>query len=200
MIEQGKQSAVQQRPPQVVVLTGFRGTGKTSVGRKLAYLSGYRFVDTDAMIVERLGCSVAESVKRHGWQVFRQLEEQVLVECADLEEIVLATGGGAVLHHKAWQLLREHGTVIWLQADPATLLARLQNDPNSSGQRPSLRSKTSGNQNPAEELSALLAEREPLYRAGSDFAVDTQGMTPDALAAAIFQKLSRPQVESQTDL
>ena len=190
MIKQGRQSAMLQCPP-LVVLTGFRATGKTSVGRKLAHLSGYRFVDTDAMIVKRLGCSVAESVKQHGWQVFRQLEEQVLLECAALKKTVLATGGGAIMHHRAWQLLREHGTVIWLKADPATLLLRLHNDPNSSGQRPSLRSTTSGVQGPAEETAALLAEREPLYRAGSDLAVDTQGITPDTVAASIFQKLSR---------
>jgi len=195
MIELEQQST-EQRRPSLVVLTGFRATGKTSVGKKLAHLFDYRFIDTDDMIVERLGCSVIESVCRHGWQLFRQLEQQVLLDCVGLEKTVLATGGGAVLHQAAWQQLRCHGIVVWLQADPETLLARLQGDPNTDGQRPSLRSKSSGSEDPAAEISALLAERESLYRAGSDLAVDTENMAPDALATAVFQKLLRPQVES----
>jgi len=198
MVEQNKQSTVLEYP-SLVVLTGFRATGKTTVGRKLAHLYGYRFLDTDAVIVEQLGCSVAESVNRYGWQPFRQLEKQVLTECVALKKTVLATGGGAVLHHRAWQQLRNHATVVWLQADPETLLARLQQDPDTDRQRPSLRSRPSAGRDSAEEISTLLADREPLYRAGSDLAVDTEDRTPDALAAYIFQKLSRPQVESQRD-
>ncbi|MEA2115849.1 MAG: shikimate kinase [Thermodesulfobacteriota bacterium] len=168
----------------LVVLTGFRATGKTAVGRILANLLGYRFVDTDEVITGWLGCSIAESVTRYGWQPFRDFEQKVLKELAEEENTVIATGGGAVLHRETWQQLHNKAFVIWLRADVATIQSRLEADGKTAMQRPSL-----SGQDPETEIVALLAKREPMYRAGSDIIIDTEDRTPKALAATVFQQL-----------
>jgi shikimate kinase len=173
-----------QRSLPLVVLTGFRATGKTTVGRILADQLDYRFIDTDEVITGRLGCSIAESVESDGWQTFRDLEQEVLKELPGERNAVIATGGGAVLHRKTWQKLYDQAFVIWLRADVATILSRLGADEKTALQRPSL-----SNQNPETENPALLAEREPMYRAGADMILDTKDRTPKALAATVFQKL-----------
>lgn len=173
-----------RRSLPLVVLTGFRATGKTTVGRILAELLGYRFIDTDEVITSRLGCSIAESVSRYGWQPFRDLEREVLKELAGEENAVVATGGGAVLHRKTWQQLHNQSFVIWLRADVATILSRLGADEKTAMQRPSL-----SGQDQETEIVALLEEREPMYQAGSDMVIDTENRTPNVLAATIFQQL-----------
>ena len=169
----------------LIVLTGYRATGKTAVGRILAELLGYRFLDTDEVIVDRLGCTIAESVNRNGWLLFRDHEQAVLNELTEKKNTVAATGGGAVLHRETWQQLCNRAFVIWLRADITTILFRLGTDRKTPQQRPSLM-----HQDLKTETAVLLAEREPLYRAGSDMVVDTDTMTPEALAAAVFQKLT----------
>lgn len=173
-----------RRSLPLVVLTGFRATGKTAVGRILAELLGYRFIDTDKVITGRLGCSISESVEREGWQPFRDIEEDVLKGLAGEKNAVIATGGGAVLHRETWPKLYHQAFVIWLRADLATILSRLGADEKTAMQRPSL-----SGQGLETEIVALLAEREPMYRAGSDMIFDTENRTPKVLAATIFQQL-----------
>ncbi len=177
--------------PSLIVLTGFRATGKTAVGRRLADLLAYRFIDTDDVIVDRLGCSIAESVQRHGWQPFRDMERQVLQQLATKTNTVIATGGGAVLHTQAWKELRAHAFVVWLRAVTETILSRLRQDKKTKRQRPAL-----SDQDRETEIPALLAEREPFYLAGSDLMVDTDDQTPVELAALIFQEMSEQQDSS----
>lgn len=183
MFEQEQHRHLRQSFP-LVILTGFRATGKTAVGRILADLLGYRFIDTDEMITSRLGRTITESVNRYGWQPFRDLEQKVLKELAGEENTVIATGGGAVLHRETWQQLHKQAFVIWLRADVATILSRLGADEKTAMQRPSL-----SGQDQKTEIVALLKEREPMYRAGSDMVIDTEGRTPKALAATAFQQL-----------
>ncbi len=148
----------------IIVLTGFRATGKTSVGRLLAARLGYAFVDADAVLCERLGGSVAEIVARSGWDSFRRAERQLLRESRTMAGTVLATGGGAIEHAAEWRGLRDHALVVWLEADEATIRRRMAGDAQTA-QRPSL----TGNA-PADEIAALLARRTPLYAAGADVA------------------------------
>ncbi len=177
--------------PSLIVLTGFRATGKTAVGRRLADLLAYRFIDTDDVVVDRLGCSIAESVRLDGWQPFRDMERQVLQQLATETNTVIATGGGAVLHTQAWEELRAHAFVVWLRAETETILSRLRQDKKTKKQRPAL-----SDQNRETEIPALLAEREPLYLAGSSLMVDTDNQTPVELAALIFQEMSEQQDSS----
>jgi shikimate kinase len=145
---------------------------------------GYSFVDTDILLAERLGCTIAESVKKTGWQKFRGLERDLLLELSSTQNAVIATGGGAILHNQAWEQLRDGGYVVWLQAELPTLLQRLQNDGNTAGQRPSL-----GSGEMEEEIPNLLKEREKLYLKGSDVQCSTDRYTPQILAAILYAQL-----------
>ena len=166
--------------PVRVILTGFRATGKSVVGTLLASLLEYRFLDTDEELVAKVQCSVAEYVREHGWQAFRALERELLGRLAWMNHVVVATGGGAVLHRHEWQELRKQSLVVWLQADAHTISRRLRIDPDSDKQRPSL----TGN-GTHEEVADILAERESTYREGSDMAIDTTDKTPEEIAAMI---------------
>ncbi|WPD23450.1 MAG: shikimate kinase [Candidatus Electrothrix scaldis] len=178
----------QQAPPERIVLTGFRATGKTAVGQALARLTGFRFLDTDQELCQRMGCSIAEAVSEHGWPYFREQERTLLNELSSWQETIIATGGGAILHQDAWEELRRDAFVVWLRTDLATTLARLDLDQRTAAQRPAL-NKQEGAQNPAQEISAILEEREPLYRVGSDLVLDTEGKTPEELAREIYGRL-----------
>lgn len=168
--------------PPLIVLTGFRATGKTAVGQHLARLSGYDFADTDALFVQRSGCSIAEVVAASGWAYFRKQEQLLLTELASWQKTVLATGGGAILHQREWELLRRQAFVIWLRTDLATTLARLRQDAGNTGQRPCLKGQTDDVER---ETAAALKEREPLYQAGSDLVIDTDSRTVAEVTAAV---------------
>ncbi len=169
-----------------VILTGFRATGKSVVGRHLAEMLGYGFLDTDTRLSQQFGTGIAEFVAHHGWQRFRRAEEDLLRELAGKKRLVVATGGGSILHTEAWQRLRRHGTVVWLQASRETILARLEKDRKTARQRPPLTGMER-----AAEVDALLAERIPLYRAGSDLRVQVEGRDPRALAEHILHLLGQ---------
>ena len=174
----------QARFPLRVVLTGFRTTGKSLVGSLLADLLGYRFIDTDDELVASIQCSVATFVREHGWPEFRELEKKLLARLAWMSHVVIATGGGAVLHDQEWQDLRKESLVIWLQADVNTIQSRLRTDTTSHTQRPSL---MGGNK--LEEVDVILVEREPRYRQGSDIAIDTTDKSPEEIAFFIHQHI-----------
>lgn len=180
------QQPKRQQPPALIVLTGFRATGKSAVGKALAHRLGCQFVDTDTLVTDRLGCSIANSVQTHGWQRFRACEREVLMELSASPPTVVATGGGAVLHPTAWPALCARAFVIWLQADVQTILSRLAADKKTAEQRPSL-----SGQDAAEEIPMLLQERESLYRAGADLVVNTGNGTPDELAVMLYEQLFR---------
>ena len=136
---------------------GPRCCGKTTVAREVAQAMGGRFVDTDQLIVDRLGMSISDYVAAHDWEAFRDGEEQVLEAVCSRTGQVVATGGGAVLRPENCRRMQRVGEVFYLLADVPTLRDRIERDPNQA-QRPSL---TGGNV--AEELARTVVEREPLY-------------------------------------
>ncbi len=149
-----------------ILLTGYRACGKTTVGRRLAIRLGWEFIDTDAVIQAAHG-DIAAMVEKHGWPRFRELEEKTLVDLGGRENAVIATGGGAVMHRQAWEKLRRGALVVWLAVDAATVRRRLARDPASPGQRPGLTGVSA-----VDEIDMVMAEREPLYRRGSDVKID----------------------------
>lgn len=151
-----------------IVLTGYRATGKTSVGRILAGRLSFSFVDTDKEIEKQQGKSISEMVGEHGWGYFRAAERDFLSSLLPRQNLVIAPGGGAILHREVWAELMETSLVIWLQADVQTINGRLAGDSWSASQRPSLTG-----QDMIKEITAVLAEREPLYRQGSHYAIST---------------------------
>ena len=168
-----------------ILLTGFRATGKSLVGRLLADRLALDFLDTDALLCQLIGCCVADFVAEHGWNRFREVEERLLMDLCRRSGVVIATGGGAVLHRQAWEALRSRSFSVWLRADERTIQQRLVTDVRSEQQRPSLTGM-----DPSREIKTLLAERTPLYRFGSDFDVRTDGRTPHELVKEIEQGLA----------
>jgi len=163
-----------------IILTGYRGCGKTTVGRIAAEKSGRPFFDTDAMIQERLGKTIREIVADGGWEAFRALERSAVEELAGREGCIIALGGGAVLYEENVKALKGNGFFIWLTADAATIAGRLRSDGASDDQRPSL----SGTGTVA-EIEILLREREPVYRQVADRVIDTTGRPAAEIAAEI---------------
>lgn len=167
--------------PRNVFLVGPRGSGKTTVGRLAAERLGLAFVDTDALLGERAGGTIADFVAAHGWDAFRDLEHAVLRDVCAREGQVVATGGGIVLREDNRALLKAHGLTVYLLADVPTLFARLEKDPNAA-QRPALTDSPL-----RQEIGAVLNEREPLYFAVAD-AVLQAGRRAEELAEDVEEK------------
>jgi len=170
-----------------VILIGYRATGKSTVGRLLAARLGVDFLDMDKVIVEREGCTIEAMVAAHGWPYFRERERRLLRELVDRGPLVVATGGGAILHQDLWAALMKSGLVVWLAADQCTIRKRLAKDGRNRSQRPGL--TKAGTQ---AEIEAVLAEREPLYAKGCHLTIDTGRQSPAATVAAIIQALGQP--------
>lgn len=167
-----------------IVFTGFRGTGKSAVGRKIAELTGFIFVDTDDTLEQELGCTVCDYVKQAGWPAFREQERRLLSRLAGVRGAVIATGGGAIMHQTEWQGLRQNSWVIWLRAKAATIRQRLDQDCETATQRPSLTGC-----DPLAEIESVLATREPLYRAGSDVSIETDDRTQEEIVSRMREFL-----------
>ncbi len=169
-----------------IILTGYRGTGKTSIGKILADLLGFDFIDTDLAIEKRLGESIAEMVGRGGWELFRQKEEDMLLELANRKNLVIASGGGSVMHENAWKKLRRNGLSVWLTVDVKTICQRLAAENDTDDRRPPLTEMGT-----MDEISMVLQERQPLYEKSSDIIINTEGKAPEEVAdgiAAEFKK------------
>ena len=168
-----------------VFLIGPRAGGKTTLGRKLAGVLNMRFVDTDNLVEEAAGQSIAEIVAEKGWQAFRRQEAHVLARVAAQGGQVVATGGGIVLLDENRALLSRQAVVCYLMADAATLMERLKKDARP-GQRPALTDLA-----PADEVVGTLMEREPLYMSTAHHVLRAEKPL-DGLLAEIREKLSIP--------
>lgn len=166
------------------ILIGYRCCGKTSTGRLLADLTGYTFVDTDQYIETRYEARIQDLVERNGWDWFRRAESRALKETAVLPDQVIATGGGMVLAPGNRDFMRENGFVVWLTADPETIVRRLEHDPENEASRPRF---TDGSI--LAETRDILAQRMPLYRDVSQFIIDTTCHSPEAAARLILKEI-----------
>lgn len=168
-----------------LVLIGGRASGKTSVGKALALALKRPFVDLDEMLVAEAGCSIAELVATEGWPGFRRREKELVERYARFPGQVLAPGGGVILDPENVQILRQHGLIIWLTAEPATLGQRLRQDLARQESRPSLTGA-----DPVAEMERVLAEREPLYRAAAHLVFDTTGLSIPEVVNRILEEIS----------
>ena len=165
-----------------IFLVGPMGAGKSTIGRHLASLLNKEFFDADRELERRTGASIPLIFDIEGETGFRRREAGLLQELAQKDNIVLATGGGAVLAEANRRLLRSHGTVVYLQADIDTLVERTRKDRN----RPLLQ-----NVDKRQKLQALLEERDPLYRQTADIVVVTDHRPPAAVARQIAERLKK---------
>jgi shikimate kinase len=151
-----------------LILTGLRGAGKTSIGRRLAATLQRPFFDTDQHIEQHLSEPIQQYVCRMGWEAFREVEHQVICRMAREQNAVISTGGGALTYARNVEVLKPDGVIILLAADPIKLARRLER----SYVRPPLTDKS----DLAAEMCALWTQREPLYRKVCDvvFHVDAE--------------------------
>ena len=162
-------------------LVGMMGAGKTTVGRLLARRLKLRFIDCDHEIERRCGVAVPLIFDIEGEAGFRARETQALRELTALQNVVLATGGGAVLDPVNRRRLAAHGTVVYLCAQPEALYERVKHDRN----RPLLAAG-----DPLTRLRELFIVRDPLYREVADLIVDTGHQSVQVLARSILDQLA----------
>ncbi|GAB3262976.1 shikimate kinase [Chitinimonas naiadis] len=158
------------------------GAGKTTIGRTLARLANKTFYDADHEIEARTGVRVPIIFEIEGEAGFRAREAEAIRELTALNDIVLATGGGAVLDPANRERLAGHGYVIYLRASVEDLYQRTRQDKN----RPLLQTA-----DPRSKLEALYAQRDPLYRELADMVVDTSRQSVSQLAQQILHDLTR---------
>lgn len=162
-----------------VALCGFMGCGKSTVGQRLAALTGYRFVDMDRYIEQQAGRSVRAVFETYGEPHFRALEAAACADLSTQTGRIIAAGGGAVLFPENARILRQNCIVVWLDASLETVLARLEGDTT----RPLLQGPDAQTR-----VRALWQERRPLYAAAAHLTVVADG-TPEAVAHRIAAEL-----------
>ena len=159
-----------------LVLSGFMGTGKSTIGRILAQRLNMRFADTDTYIEGEAGMTVSEIFRVHGEPAFREMEHDMCKRLSHRHNHVIATGGGALVNPASRAALERTGVLILLTCDQRTLLQRLQESAHR-GERPLLRHDLE------EAIASILQQREPVYSTIA-LKVDTTRLTPEQAADA----------------
>jgi shikimate kinase len=153
----------------IVTLIGYRGSGKSSIAAPLAQRLGWDWADADTVLEQRVGKTIREIFDTEGEPAFRRYERETIAELLARERLVIAAGGGAILNADTRREMRSAGPVVWLQASVDTLASRIADDATTTARRPNL---AAGG---VQEIRALLAAREPLYRECASIIVNTDG-------------------------
>jgi shikimate kinase len=162
-----------------IILTGFMGTGKTAVGRRLAMLLNMELIDVDTEIEKSQQMTINEIFRQFGEPRFREIETEMIQKLSERKDVIISTGGGAVLKQKNMDALRKQGIIICLMASPQTILKRTSHNSN----RPLLKVK-----DPFEKIKELLNFRKPFYEK-ADILIDTEDKTPLQIAEEIIDKI-----------
>ena len=162
-----------------IVLIGFMGTGKTSVGRLVAKKLGRDFIDVDERIEKEQNRKISEIFEKDGEAAFRRLEKAAISQVASSSNAVITTGGGAVLDADNVSALKQSGLLVCLSASPETIFERVKR----SSHRPLLK----GNDRMA-EIKKLLAVRKPFYEK-ADMKLETDGLSSEKVAQLLLKEL-----------
>lgn len=166
----------------IIILIGMMGAGKTTIGRALAKKLGREFIDLDHAIVERCGVDIPTIFDIEGEEGFRKRENEVLQDVILNNDIVLATGGGAVLRPDNRELMRQYGRVFYLRVEVDELYRRVAKDKN----RPLLATP-----NPKERLAELLADRRLIYETAANYIIDSAGDSQSVVVEQIINLLAK---------
>lgn len=161
-----------------IVLTGFMGTGKTAVGRQLSRLLNMELIDVDTEIERSQGITINEIFKNFGEPRFREIETEMIKKLSGKKNIIISTGGGAVLKQENMDTLRENGIIFCLMANPQTILKRTSHDSN----RPLLQVE-----DPFKRIKELLDYRKPFYEK-ADIIINTENKTPLQIAEELINE------------
>jgi len=167
-----------------IYLIGLMGAGKTTIGRQLAKSLQLPFYDSDKAIEEQTGVDIPTIFEYEGEEGFRSREQKMIVELTELNGVVLATGGGAILREENREALKENGFVVYLQCSVDKILQRTKRDT----QRPLL-----STENPRERIEKLFSEREALYLSCCDFKIETSSMQSKMVVQRILNEYSSVQ-------
>jgi shikimate kinase len=168
-----------------IFLIGYRATGKSTVARKIAVTLGLKCVDSDALIAQAAGMTIADIFAAETEEGFRDRESGVVAKIAFGDNQVVALGGGAVLRRENRAAIRNQGTIVWLQASVDSVCERLMEDAQTQAQRPPLTTHDLH-----AEVSELMERRRQIYVDIADFAVDTESLDAGEVACEIIATLS----------
>ena len=148
-----------------LILCGFMGSGKSTIGKLLAEKLGARFIDTDSYIEQKQGMTISEIFEKYGESYFRKLEYDVCVELSSMQKTVISTGGGTVLNDDNMRALKKNGVIFLLNVSSRTVLTRLKNDTT----RPLLQKEDK-----ERAVKMMLSNRTPLYNRAADYVIDAE--------------------------
>ncbi len=169
---------------EIITLIGYRGCGKTVIGRQLAEQLGWSFIDTDEVVEENAGRTIREIFQTDGEMAFRKMEAGVLDDALTGRRRVVGVGGGAVLARRNRKAMRAAGECVWLTAPPGELQRRIETDPRSDSRRPNLT-----NHPGLPEVEAVLQARMPVYEATADHVISTVDRSVEQVVEAVLEKL-----------
>jgi shikimate kinase len=178
-------------PARHLYLTGYRGTGKTSVGVLLARALGRPVVDLDQVVEANRGQSIREIFDEGGESLFRDLESEALETVSQAPAAVVSLGGGAILRDSNREIIRTTGHCVWLDADAETIAGRIRCDASTADKRPALTALGE-----REEIRELLDRRREFYDQAADYRIDTTEKSIEQVAQQILDWLqgeSRPE-------
>ena len=160
-------------------LVGFMGSGKSTVGKIIAYKTGYKFVDIDKLIEERENKTIPQIFKEYGESYFRQLEKHIIQEFTEKSGYIVSTGGGLGADIENMKKMKKSGTVVWLDVSLDEILKRTEKD---STERPLLK-------NPREKIEKLYKDRKKVYSM-ADIHIKAENKSPEEIAQEILDKWS----------
>lgn len=169
---------------RIITLIGYRGCGKSTVGPLVASLLNCDCVDSDDVVEQQAGRSIADIFATDGEAEFRRLESKVLAELVTQSPLVIAAGGGAILKEENRTLLRNAGTVIWLTAPANVLASRITSDESTADRRPSLTGKSV-----ADEVAEVLSARQTFYSDAAHHSLNVEDASPEEIANAVVALL-----------
>ena len=192
--------------PMRIALVGMRGSGKTSLAKCIFQKWNLPLLDADSILESRLNMSIREMFETQGEAWFRDREVECLAEITKGDSWVLATGGGVILREENRVCLNKRGDVVWLDATPETLAARVVGDQWSDNGRPPLDGTLMANTNPSRpyeavrvELATVLTNRLDLYRNAANIRLDANQGSPEQLLEQLEHKLENRIVPKEMD-